>query len=205
MVNCNHVEKTSHDFDIDVNAWKKLKKSRKEKDFSNFMMNHPDSKYIDSIIHRFINIQDSLEYDYFTCEKYSVEIHPIDANQVLFNHELKQKDSLESLTYNYLTSKLVNNQEIKIPRSYKYGNFSTGKIFIVIMPDSTKNRHLPNAIVQVNKGIKKYRDFLVNDWYGKKYAQLNDSTKYYIDRLIENKISLMEYYEQNPPRCQISN
>tara|TARA_R110002050_G_scaffold295515_3_gene454437 strand:- start:3433 stop:4005 length:573 start_codon:yes stop_codon:yes gene_type:complete len=180
-------------------AWQVLKNSRSSEDFSGFIMSHPDSKYIDSTLIRFSRIKDSIEYDSYACGKYNAEVHAINATQILFNQELKPMDSLQFITFDYLTSELVNNLEIKIPRSNKSGLFSRAHIHFIVMEDSTKNRNLQKAIIEVSKGIKKYRDLLASNWYGKEYTELRDSTKHYMDRLFQHKVSLIDHYEPSYP------
>lgn len=77
----------------------------------------------------------------------------------------------------------------------KYGKLSVGHINIVVMPDSTQNIYLQNSIAQVYKAIEKYRNQIAKEWYGKKYPLLKDSTQFYLNKRIGNRISFQYFYE----------
>jgi hypothetical protein len=201
-INCRNPDRIKIEFgnqtiQEDRIAGVKLNNSMKSVDFASVSLKYPDSKYVDSTLKRFSIIKDSIEYESDACGKYGAEVHVVDSTQILFNQELKPMDSLQFVTFDYLTSELVNNLEIKIPRSNKHGIFSSGHIHLVIMEDSINYRNVQTVIGEVKKGIIRYRNLLIKDWYGKDYSELRDSTKMYIDKLIQVKVSLMEFYEPN--------
>ena len=198
MIACNTTEKQPINSKEEI-AWSKLQLSKKDIDFSEFIQSYPKSKYISLAAKSYLSLKDSLEYDnIYCCCRYNADIQIADATRILFNNELVAKDSLPNMVFNYLNSNYLL-RDIKIPRSNNYGKISSGKIALVIMPANSENIYIPKALIQVHKALEQYKHQLAFQWYAKPFEKLTDSTKYYLNKEMANKISFVYYRPSSPP------
>lgn len=181
--------------------WEKVKDTTDHHALLVYLNKHPESKYFDTAISRYLNYYDRYLAENevpisccFDCKT----IYVNDEKEIMFSSNIIPLDSVKIYTFNYFYI----DDEYTFP-SYKKFNDEYNKLYRSEIIRFNFNPLYPNNIqqcfIEVRKGIVQYRDSLINRWYNKGYYDLDSLSKVNINRIFDIRIRPEKHRPIPPP------
>jgi len=191
---------------LDSLSFKQIQASRDFEDFSNFILQYPESRYLNMAVDRYFVLRDEY-YDKFgvpeiDCFSDCANIY-LDSKQTLvYEHQVIKKEDLHDSLFVFLINKENNaNLPIQYEAKDSEGNIyrlSKGYIQLSFIQDSSASLH--EVLGEINQSIESYKHYLITELHGQDAFDQNSYKEKQIDSLLNfrHKLLLFRFDKEFP-------
>lgn len=182
--------------DIDAIFFKQIENTPDFWEFSKFILKYPESSYFDIALDKYYKARDEY-YDSICppiqdCFRNCAIVQIKTNQQIFYEYELIKKEDLQDSLLNFFSNE--NYQDFKPEKKYiedAYGRaqeISKGYIQLQYIKDSCAT--LQSVVLDIHHSLNSYKNYLSQNWYQKKFIELDDLENHHLDSLLDNRLIL---------------
>ena len=185
--------------------WKKIKESKNFLDYVSFMRKNPLSNHFENALNLYFEKRELYWKENMPpavdCFSNCGQILIDSLGEITFEDDIIKKDTLSDFLLKFLVNEQKkvtwpNNREITDSKGIKH-TISKGAFEIIF--DKRQIEKLKFIVSEINHSFEKYKEFLSNEWFDKKFEDLDKDDKYLLDSLLEYRLTFWKLEDIRVP------
>ena len=181
---------------IDAISFKQIENTPDFWEYSKFILKYPESSYFNIALDKFHKARDryhdSICPPVQDCFRNCAIVQIKTNQQIFYEYELIKKEDLQDSLLEFFCNE--NYQEYKPEKKYiedAYGRaqeISKGYVQLQYIKDSCDL--IQSVVIDIHQSLNSYKNYLSQNWYHKKFVELEDLEIHHLDSLLDNRLRL---------------